>query len=418
MVACSNNSNPVDTRPQAQLTGTINDFFQVPLAGVKITTDPVSETVFTDQTGKFIIKNIGTGSYKIYAEKNGYRTEMVTTSIKEKQITDVQIILKYLVSISGKIIDNETGKGLDNVKITIEKYPAQITTSFDGSFEINDIAIGSSSTVLTKIGYCYQKENLIVNLSQPSGYEFRLYKLSPIEMVNVIGGSFQMGDNFGDGFINERPVHQVTLSNFTISKYEITQKAWVQILGNNPAKFWGDDNPVESISWSDAINYCNARSSLEGLTQCYKTVNGILTCDFNANGYRLPTEAEWEYTARGGSLSNNTKYSGSSDLKEVGWFYTYSENITHTVGTKKSNELGIFDMSGNVWELCWDYFDPNYYSQSSIQNPTGPAQGQSRVARGGSWTDDSIFNRVFYRNYYNPNARGTNVGFRVVRSSK
>lgn len=418
IAACSNNSNPVDTRSPAQLTGIITDYFEVPVAGVKVTTDPVSETAMTDKAGKFVIKNISTGSFKVYAEKNGYRTEMVTASIKEKQTTDVQVTLRLLVSISGKIIDNATENGLANVLINIEKYPIQISTSSDGSFQIKDIAIGFNNTSFTKTGYCFQKINLLVDLNKPDGYDFRLNKLTPIEMVTVAGGSFQMGDSLVDGFINERPIHSVTLSSFAISKFEVTQHSWVQTFGTNPAKFWGDNNPVESISWSDAINYCNTRSTLEGFTQCYKTVNGIVTCDFNADGYRLPTEAEWEYAARGGNLSKNTKYSGSSDLKEVAWFYTYSENITHTVGTKKSNELGVYDMSGNVWEFCWDYFDANYYSQSAIQNPKGPAQGQSRVMRGGSWTDDTIFNRVFYRNYYNQNSKGTNVGFRIVRNSK
>jgi formylglycine-generating enzyme required for sulfatase activity len=242
-----------------------------------------------------------------------------------------------------------------------------------------------------------------------------MFKLSPLDMISVPGGTFPMGDPFGDGFINEKPVHQVTLSDFSISKFEITQKAWIQTMGSNPAKFWGEENPVESVSWNDAVNYCNTRSTLEGLQQCYKTVNGVVTCDFSASGYRLPTEAEWEYAARGGAAGSNFKYSGGSDLKEVGWFYTYSENVTHQAGTKKPNQLGIYDMSGNVWEYCFDYFDANYYFASPLLNPAGPAQGQSRVARGGSWTDDSVFNRIFYRNFYSQNARGSNVGFRVVR---
>ncbi len=418
IISCSKNSVPVDSRPDAQLTGTVSDFFQAPLKDVKIYTDPVSENVTTDQNGHFIISKINTGSYKVYAEKNGYRTEVSNVLLKEKEVTDLSVILRWLVSVSGKVVDDESGQGIGNVKIVIDKYNSSVFTNNDGTFQLNNIAIGTSAATFTVPGFCLKLENIFIDLNKSTGYEYRLIKLTPVEMIAVKGGSFQMGDGFGDGFINEKPVHTVTLSDFMISKYEVTQKEWTQIIGTDPAKFWGEKNPVESVSWNDAVNYCNSRSVLEGLNTCYKTVNGIVTCDFNANGYRLPTEAEWEYAARGGNLSKNTKYSGGPDLKEVGWFYTYSENITHNVGTKLPNELGIYDMSGNVWELCWDYFDANYYSSSAQLNPTGPAQGQTRVSRGGSWTDDQIFNRVFYRNFTSQFARATNVGFRVVRNSK
>jgi formylglycine-generating enzyme required for sulfatase activity len=187
-----------------------------------------------------------------------------------------------------------------------------------------------------------------------------------IEMVRVEGGTFQMGSN--DGETNEKPIHEVTVGSFSIGKYEITQAQWRSVMGTSPSNFKNCDNcPVENVSWDEIQEFLSKLNSL------------------SSKRYRLPTEAEWEYAARGGSSSNGFKYSGSNDLNAVAWYYQHSDNKTHSVGGKSANELGIFDMSGNVWEWCSDWYDRNYYSSSPSSNPTGAATDSDRVLRGGSW---------------------------------
>jgi len=237
-----------------------------------------------------------------------------------------------------------------------------------------------------------------------------------IEWIYVQGGTFEMGSNDSESYSNEHPVHTVTVSSFYISKYEVTQKEWKEIMGNNPSYFKGDNLPVEEVSWYDAVKYCNARSKKEGLTPCY-TINGNnVTCDFTANGYRLPTEAEWEYAARGGNKSKGYKYSGSDNPDDVAWYYDNSRGHTHPVGTKQPNELGIYDMSGNVWEWCWDWYDKNYYSTSPQQNPRGPSTGTYRALRGGSWDCFAGGVRSAVRSGSYPDGGFANFGFRLSRT--
>jgi len=231
-------------------------------------------------------------------------------------------------------------------------------------------------------------------------------------MVLVKGGTFQMGSNNDDDDDNQ--IHSVTVSSFYIGKYEVTQKEWQAVMGSNPSHFKGDNRPVEQISWYEAVAFCNKLSQKEGLTKAY-TINGKkITCNWQANGYRLPTEAEWEYVARGGKLSKGYTYSGSDDLDEVGWYYRNSGNQTKEVGTKKANELGIYDMSGNVGEWCWDWYDS--YSSASQTNPKGAGSGSYRVLRGGSWYDYDNRCRVSHRNYNSPDRSNGDLGFRLSRT--
>ena len=172
-------------------------------------------------------------------------------------------------------------------------------------------------------------------------------------------------------------------------------------MGTNPSYYKGESRPVDQVTWFNAIEYCNALSRKEGLTPCYTQSGGTWTCNFNADGYRLPTEAEWEYAARGGNKSHGYKYSGSDSL------------------TKEANELGLYDMSGGVvWEWCWDWYGS--YSSSSQTNPTGASSGSERVFRGGCWNNNASYCRVASRakNYNRyPSNSSSHVGFRVVRSS-
>jgi formylglycine-generating enzyme required for sulfatase activity len=222
-----------------------------------------------------------------------------------------------------------------------------------------------------------------------------------IEMVFVEGGTFTMGctsEQGDDCDDDERPAHQVTLSDFYIGKYEVTQAEWKAIMGNNPSGFSGCDScPVERVSWDDVQEFIRKLNAKTG------------------KNYRLPTEAEWEYAARGGKHSKGYKYSGSNSIENVAWYYGNSGKKTHPVGTKQANELGIYDMSGNVYEWCQDWYGG--YSKGSQTNPAGASSGSDRVLRGGSWYLNPRYVRVSNRLYFTPAYRYINLGFRLACSS-
>lgn len=213
------------------------------------------------------------------------------------------------------------------------------------------------------------------------------------ELVFVNGGTFQMGFNFSN--VIEKPVHSVTLSSFNIGKYEVTQGQWTAVMGSNPSNFSGCENcPVESVSWNDVQEYIKKLNTKTG------------------KSYRLPTEAEWEFAARGGEFSKGYSYSGSSDLRDVAWTSINMGNKTNFVGTLKANEIGIYDMTGNVWEWCSDWYGD--YNNSNATNPTGPSSGQFRVHRGGSWLGNTVYGLSTARDRAILNGRYNNGGFRLV----
>ncbi len=265
----------------------------------------------------------------------------------------------------------------------------------------------------------------------------------PDDLLLVKGGTFKStkSNYYGKG---------VTVSDFYIGKYEVTQKSWIAVMGTNPAKFKGDELPVEMVSWYDSIEYCNRRSIKEGLKPYYNIdratkdpnnepdpkfgdLDGMkwtVTINEGADGYRLPTEAEWEYAASGGQQSRNFTYSGSDNVDEVAWYWRNSgdkeltgewnwplieqnHDRTQPAGRKKTNELGLYDMSGNVREWCWDWqgdLEPN------VANPKGAHSGYRRVWRGGGWIGIEFTSAWAFRAGLAANGTGPDQGFRVSRS--
>jgi formylglycine-generating enzyme required for sulfatase activity len=236
-------------------------------------------------------------------------------------------------------------------------------------------------------------------------------------MVHVPGGSFEMGNpDSSVGMERERPVHTVTLSAFSIGKFEVTQGLYESVTGNNPSSIKWDTLPVENVTWYDAIEFCNKLSEMEGLQSVY-TVNGKnVKWNRNTDGYRLPTEAEWEYAAKGGDGSpGNYTYAGSNDADSVAWYRDNSGKTTHAVGTKAPNGLEIYDMSGNVWEWCWDCFGK--YSSGAQTNPEGASSGSHRVARSAGFAYPVRYVRSAYRSIIYPH-KGYSIGFRLVRPAQ
>jgi formylglycine-generating enzyme required for sulfatase activity len=260
---------------------------------------------------------------------------------------------------------------------------------------------------------------------------------TPGQMILVPGGTFTMGDTHGGGNANELPTHSVTVSSFMIGKYELTQGEWQTIMESNPAHDYGvgETFPVYYVSWYAILKYCNLRSISEGLAPVY-TIYGSTNptdwgpvpanldmawdaaiCNWAANGFRLPTEAEWEFTARGGTATPDYLYSGSDEVNAVAWYWDNwgeANNSSHTVGGLAPNALGIYDMSGNEWEWCWDWYE--VYSSVAQNNPHGAVSGSSRVSRGGDWDSPTSYCRVAFRNYNSPGSSHYLIGFRLCRS--
>ena len=258
--------------------------------------------------------------------------------------------------------------------------------------------------------YAYSRQNKNVDTPEPTPNEIKLdANLTPQQktaiddllssMIKVEGGTFTMGatsEQGSDAYDDEKPTHNVTLSSFYLCKYEVTQALWQAVMGNNPSSFKGDNLPVEQVSWNDCQTFISRLNNLTG------------------KNFRLPTEAEWEYAARGGNRSRGYKYSGSNTLSDVAWYDGKSESGTHPVGSKSPNELGLYDMSGNVREWCSDRYGT--YSSTSQTNPTGPSSGSGRVNRGGSWYDVTRSCRLSSRYDDAPVNRHGLLGLRLALS--
>jgi formylglycine-generating enzyme required for sulfatase activity len=248
------------------------------------------------------------------------------------------------------------------------------------------------------------------------------------EMVLVEASSFQMGSINGDA--DEQPVHTVHITRpFYIAKYAMTFEEYDLFCDDTIGiprpkdRGWGRGaHPLSGVNWYDAVKYCNWLSEKERLSPCYEVKGKLTQCDFSANGYRLPTEAEWEYAARGGHKSQGYEYAGSNNVDDVGWYEGNSGKQTHPVGQKQPNELGLYDMSGNMWEWCWDWYGKDYYASSPASDPSGPSSGTGvyiadadRARRGGGYREKAGVLRVAFRGADGATYRGDS-GFRLVRT--
>ena len=238
-----------------------------------------------------------------------------------------------------------------------------------------------------------------------------------VEMVLVPAGEFLMG---GDAETDSQPLHKVDVSEFYMDKYEVTQELYQRIIGSNPSRRTGSANPVERVRWSDTLKFCNARSLADGLKPCYDLATR--TCDFNADGYRLPTEAEWEYACRAGTEGDYYFSGGAELLDTYGWFKGNARRKHHPVGQKNPNAFGLYDMAGNVREWCNDWYAVDYYAKSPAADPRGPAKGDKAVLRGGAFSGSADTCTSWARYCDEPGftdacVASDDYGFRCVRAA-
>ena len=339
--------------------------------------------------------------------------ETNTISTSTNDVATQHIVSNQIVKFSGKVVDIN---GQPVIGAVVEETGTKniSVTDIDGNFIIK--AKSSSITVTVTFLGCVPKQ---VKLTEGTKEEITLieesYKNQPslsastvtipvkdgvsIEMIKVEAGTFMMGATpemeIPDD--DEKPVHQVTLTNdYYIGKYEVTQALWQTVMESNPSSFKGNNLPVEQVSWNDCQEFIGKLNSITG------------------RKFRLPTEAEWEYAARGGKKSRGYQYSGSSNISDVAWYNGNSGSKTHLVGTKQANELGLYDMCGNVLEWCQNWYGS--YVSSSQTNPTGAVSGSYRVYRGGSWYRNARYCRSSFRNGVAPDFRGIDLGLRLVLS--
>ena len=242
---------------------------------------------------------------------------------------------------------------------------------------------------------------------------------SGLEMILIPAGEFTMGSD--DGEEDETPVHKVQVDEFLMDKYEVTQESYQAITGKNPSKYKNPKNPVDTVDWySAAVNYCNMRSLREGLESCYDA--NTEKCNFDATGYRLPTEAEWEYACRAGTTTAYSFGKNASKLTKYAWVEDNSGKTTHPVGSKEPTPWGLFDMHGNVLEWCNDMYAEESYTDAKQKNPQGPVNGDEGVLRGGSWSslseDSRSSSRASETTKYSDACFGSDTyGFRCVRKA-
>lgn len=305
-----------------------------------------------------------------------------TTNTSSPLIVDLSIngTITDIAKIEWIITDISSNSEVFRTEVTSSPFTAQSSML---------ISEGNYKVVANITNKCKETYELT------STYELKIPDIFKIEMVDIEGGTFQMGNNNGD--IDEQPEHEITLSNFKISKFEVTQALWRAVMGTNPSYFPNcDECPVEQVSWNDTQIFIERFQKITG------------------KSFRLPTEAEWEFVAKGGTKSQNFIYSGSNSLNDIAWNIDNAESKTHKVGLKTANELGIFDLTGNVFEWCQDWYDGLYYQNSPKSNPINSTTSPSKVLRGGSWSSTSKLSLVTNRTNIAPDKAFADVGFRLA----
>ena len=367
-----------------------------------------------------LLKDILIGTYTLELSKEGYARESGEITIEEGKVLPVNIEMCSgreltlqtdregdILYVDGKRVGVSPQKlelsyGIHTIRAERgeQHTEKQLEVTETGGERVVTLGFGLLSGIRWSSSVTPKQKEILSRLVE--------------NMVQVEGGRFQMGgtpEQGSDANDWEKPVHEVTLSDYYMGKYEVRQSEWEVVMGSNPSRFKGEDLPVEGVSWSDCHEFIERLNALTGLS------------------FKLPTEAQWEYAARGGRLSKGYKYSGSNNLGEVGWYWKNSGDRvltgkwdsnevdrdhcrTHQVGEKQPNELSLYDMSGNVWEWCEDWYE--YYSVTSQRDPLGAASGFYRVIRGGSWSDAVRFCRVSSRSSNVPVHCSFNLGFRLV----
>ena len=360
---------------------------------LEINTSPMNANIYIDgkhygETPNYI-NEIIIGNHELKLTKQGCSEVKQTIIIKEGETLSVNEKLQ-----TGKEISISTDKSGDKIYVDGDYIGiSPITSSLSyGNHEIK--AERNGKTVSKNINVVQSGGDSSVKLT----FGNQIFTVNGVSftMIAVEGGTFPMGatsEQGSDADSDEKPVHSVTLSDYYIGETEVTQELWTAVMGNNPSYYKGNNKPVEQVSWNDCQEFVKKLNQLTG------------------KNFRLPTEAEWEYAARGGNKSQGYKYSGSNTLGDVAWYYDNSSSQTHEVKTKQANELGIYDMSGNVWEWCQDW--SGSYSSSSQTNPTGPSSGSYRVYRGGGWHGSARYCRVSLRGGYYPDGSSGNLGLRL-----
>ena len=344
--------------------------------------------------------------------------ELIITASGSTQVAQKQrLTIRYSPSSATVLVDNKMVKGMNGVAQTTLPVGQHSYIVFCDGYESEEGMVKLKASAPSNLQITLTKEAMATQqsiVSQPTVAEQPVAQPTvansdnisipvkdgiSIDMVRVEAGTFKMGATaeMKNPWVLEKPTHKVTLTNdYYIGKYEVTQALWQAVMGSNPSYFKGDNLPVEQVSWNDCQEFLSKLNRITGKT------------------FRLPTEAEWEYAARGGKKSRGCQYSGSNNLSDVAWYWDNSGSKTHAVGSKQSNELGIYDMSGNVWEWCQDWH--GRYSKSSQTNPTGATSGSGRVSRGGCWIGDAGLCRSSYRSDDAPDDRNSNLGLRLVLS--
>ena len=344
--------------------------------------------------------------------------ELIITASGSTQVAQKQrLTIRYSPSSATVLVDNKMVKGTNGVaQTTLPVGQHSYIVACDG-YESEEGMVKLKASAPSNIQITLTKEAMAIQqniVSQPivaqqpmeqtpvtkvNNISIPVKDGISIDMVRVEAGTFTMGATaeMEDPMDWEKPTHRVTLTNdYYIGKYEVTQALWQAVMGNNPSYFKGDNLPVEQVSWDDCQDFLSKLNRITGKM------------------FRLPTEAEWEYAARGGNKSRGYQYSGSNNLSDVAWYDDNSGKKTHAVGTKQANELGIYDMNGNVFEWCQDWYGE--YNSSSQVNPTGANSGSYRVIRGGSWYFSAMYSRSSCRYEHAPGYRSTIFGLRLVLS--